>query len=152
MRVSLRQGYIEINIMVVDTAGLSPCACAFPPGFSEHAEMDACSTHTITPDTLTQQVQTCASEQGATQLADDVRAETHTKTDEIRDLIVDLQNTKCFRCRDVQVGELQNVDRSVEKLQLFDNQEFHDMMQFDDQSLGGAPVDVQVEGTADNMK
>ena len=69
--------------------------------------MVACSTQTAAPQTLTQQVQTCASEQGAIQLADDGMAGTHTKIDEIRHFIDDLHSAKCFRCRDVQNGELQ---------------------------------------------
>ena len=40
----------------------------------------------------------------------------------------------------------------VEKLQKFDDQEFHDMMQLNESNFGGAAVDMQDEGTADNMQ
>jgi hypothetical protein len=83
---------------------LPPCACEFPPGFA---------------DVLTSHVPTCESEQGAIQLADDGRAETHIKIDEIRDLIVDLQSVVCFRCRD-----LESCDKAID-VQSFDELVFH---------------------------
>ena len=73
---------------------LRPCVCEFLPRFAEHAATATCSTQTIAPDILAQQVQTCASEQGSIQLADDGRAEAHMKIDEIRTLLVGLQNVK----------------------------------------------------------
>ena len=76
-----------------------------PPGFA---------------DVLTSHVPTCESEQGAIQLADDGRAETHIKIDEIRDLIVDLQSVVCFRCRD-----LESCDKAID-VQSFDGQVFHE--------------------------
>ena len=83
------------------------------------------------PETLTQQVQTCASGQGAIQPADDGRAVTHTKIVDIQNRIVDLQSALFCRCRDVRVEELQSVDKSVD-VQRFGDQQFCDMMQFNE--------------------
>ena len=81
---------------------LPPCACSFP-GFT-----DAPAPH----------VPTCESEQGTIQLADDGRAETHSKMYEIRNLIVDLKSVGCCRCRD-----LQSCDKAID-VQHFIGQDF----------------------------
>ena len=62
---------------------LLPCVCEFPLGFTEQVVTVTCATQTMAPDTLIQQVQTCESEQGASQLADAGRAEAHITIDEI---------------------------------------------------------------------
>ena len=130
------------------------CACEFPPGFGGRLEAVVCATQPAMHETFTQQVQTCASRQGAIQPADDGRAETNTKIDEILNVIVDLQSAQFCRCRDVRVEELQSVDISV-GVQRFDDQQVCDLMQFNevahDQSLEGAEADMQFGGTAVDM-
>ena len=128
---------------------LPPCACEFPLGFT-----DAPSPH----------VPTCESKQGAIQLADDGRAETPSKIDEMGDLIVDLKSVSCCRCRD-----LQSCDKAIDVQNLiglnFDGLVFHenaksqesedrewstenvryDLMHFTHDSSYGTEVEVAVD-------
>ena len=89
--------------------------------------MATCSTQAFTPDSLTRQVQTCASEQGAIQLADVGGAEKHMEINEIRTLIVNSQTVDHFGRNVEEVGELQKVG----EVQSFDEQNLHehDLMQ-----------------------
>jgi hypothetical protein len=148
----VRSSSTELSVSEAKKARfLPPCACAFPPGFDGSGETAACATQTDVAQTLIQHVQTCESEQGAIQLADDGRAETPTRIEEIGDFIVGLQSVGCFRCRDL-VGDVQSFDKSTD-VQIFEEQKICDVMQFNkvvhDHNFAGAEDEVQVEGTAE---